>query len=123
MLQFTDRRTAPSTLPPSFSFADLGQDNCQHCLLNLDARHVIGCVHLSTSSAWKRRTHATVLTHPHVLRLRNPASAHLSAQSCVPDQTPPRPQLIQCDNDLLPLQAWPSSYRCSSPFSLLLVGR
>src|SRR5262249_17330256 len=77
-------------------------------------------VHLLGFEAENART---VLTHPLVLRLRNPATAHLSAPSCVPDQTPPRPQLIQCDNDLYPFQAWPPSYGCSSSFSLLSEGR
>jgi len=38
--------------------------------------------------------------HPHVLLLPpSDSDAHSSVQPCVPDQTPPRPQLIQCDND------------------------
>src|SRR5215469_4363122 len=39
------------------------------------------------------------------------------------DPTAPRPQLIQCDNDLLLLQTWCSSSVCSPLFSLLSAGR
>src|SRR5437763_8410056 len=47
--------------------------------------------------------------HPHVLLLPSSDSdAHSSVQTCVPDQTPPRPQLIQCDNDPCRLAPGPS---------------
>ena len=49
--------------------------------------------------------------HPHALSaVPRHSDAHSSVQRCAPNQTPPRPQLIQCDNDPCRLPRRDSSY-------------
>jgi hypothetical protein len=90
--------------PPAFS--------CEH-------RFPPNCIEGPCVLLWRKTENARkTYTHPHVLSLPTDSDAHSLVQPCVPDQAPPRSQLIQCDND--PYRFAPDlSYK----FSSLLVGR
>jgi hypothetical protein len=80
-----------------FGLCGIRDHNCQHFLVNIDSCYVVYRFHalfLRHEAENARKT-----SHAPSRATDTEAGAHSLVQPCVPDQTPPRPQHIQCDND------------------------
>src|SRR3982751_3885251 len=86
--------------------------------MDIDSCQDVLCFHLFLLGVEAENACKTYM-HPHVLSLPADSDAHLLVPSCVLNQTPPRPQLIQCDND--PYRLAPGIM--VHGFSYLLVGQ
>src|SRR3954451_2426578 len=97
MTQFTDGRTKPPTFKLQLGISGVRNNNCQHsfCEHRFPPDYIEGpCVLLGVNGERMQNLHA-----PSRAISVYDSDAHSLVQPCVPDQTPPRSQLIQCDND------------------------